>query len=185
MRDVGLTSTDDTFHANEVGGESTGSGAGLRILGGDGALLRNVVATANTMPAGEGGGVAFDAQGESLRIVHGTIAANAIGEGQGAGISGGDGQSLLVENSIVHGNTGGTEIAGFDPFDRTALGVQAATVELAFTLACDGSAAFAGEGNLCADPKLANAAAGDVHQTAASPTLEKASSDRTDGSSRL
>jgi hypothetical protein len=83
-----------------------------------------------------------------------------------------------VDDSIVHGNTGGPEISGFRPFedDRAAAGVSISGVEVDFTLACtDAGQAYEGDGNLCADPKLANAAGGDVHQTAASPTLEKAS----------
>jgi hypothetical protein len=179
VRGAELTSTDDTFHANAIAPGTGGSGGGLAYYNGDGATLRNFVATANTMSFGEGGGVAFDAfTGSALSIVHATIAGNSVGEGQGSGVWGARGQSLTLDNSIVHGNTGGEELTGFENAEdgRAAAGVVVTGIEVAFSDACDaGGAPLPGEGNICADPKLAGAAGGNVHQTAASPTLDKAS----------
>jgi hypothetical protein len=140
------------------------------------------VATANTIPDGEGGAINYatdTSRGGSLELLHATIAANDAGDGEGGAIDGGDVDDLVVSNSIVHGNAGSEQISGFEPSGEgsvTPLGeVETGTRTVSFSLLCDGSAPFAGEGNLCADPKLAGAAGGDVHQTAASPTLERAS----------
>jgi hypothetical protein len=182
-----LSSTDDTFHANEISDGSVGAGGGLMVTetGDGGAVLRNFVATGNTMGSGNGGGVGFASFGQTLSIVHATIAGNAIGEGEGAGVWGARGQSLTLDNSIVHGNTGGDQVTGFESVedDRTTSGASIVTgVEVAFSDVCDADGApLAGEGNICADPKLAGSAGGNVHQTADSPTLDKASSARTGG----
>lgn len=176
---VELSSTDDVFDANEMGQGTIGAGGGLFVQPFGNVSLRNFVATANKMESGNGGGVGVGGFGDTLSIVHGTIAANAIGEGSGSGVFGQRGQSLLVDNSIIHGNTGGPEISGFQQSQptRVAEGVAPGGVEIDYSLVCgaDGKTPPSGDGNICADPKLANAAAGDVHQTAASPTLDKAS----------
>ena len=177
-----LRSTDDTFHANTVSDDAIGTGGGLFVDEARGALLRNAVVTANRMSSGYGGGVAYSGfGGTTLSIVHGTVAGNDVGDGLGAGIYGGSGQALTIENSIVHGNAGGPEISGFEPFgdERVTAGGSAAGVDVAFSDVCgEDGRPVAGDGNICADPKLAGVAGGDVHQTAASPTLEKASQDR-------
>ena len=174
-----LRSTDDTFHANTISDDATGTGGGLFVDEARGAVLRNAVVTANRMSSGRGGGVAFSGfGGTTLSIVHATIAGNDVGDGEGSGIHGGSGQALTVDNSIVHSNTGGPEISGFEPFsdDRVAAGASAGGIDIAFSDVCaEGGQPAVGEGNICADPKLANAAGGDVHQTSASPTLERAS----------
>lgn len=180
-----VSSTDDTFHANRMSSGTLGSGGGLLIReASGGAVLRNVVVTANTMSAGRGGGIAYSGFGTTLSIIHGTIAGNAVGEGEGAAIHGNRGSALTVDNSIVHGNTGGQEISGFESSqdDRTAAGADVSGVDVAFSDACGaGGQPLAGEGNICADPKLAGVAGGDVHQTAVSPTLDRASLTRSGG----
>ncbi len=176
-----LVSTDDVFHGNVIGAGSNGSGGGLYVASFADTTLRNFVATANTMQSGgNGGGVYYGGRTTTLRLVHATIAGNSLEEGQGSAVYGQAGQTLLVDNSIVHGNTGGPELSGFDT--DVPASVPAGDVEVDFSLACteDGKA-HDGEGNLCADPKLADVAGGDVHQTAASPTHDKASKDLSDG----
>jgi hypothetical protein len=180
-----LSSTDDTYHANSMSNGTLGTGGGLMVGDGrGGTVLRNIVATANTMSAGRGGGIAYSGFGTTLSIVHGTISGNSVGEGEGAAIYGNRGSALTVDNSIVHGNTGGTEITGFQPIqeDRIAAGAEAGGVDVAFSDACDDDGQpLAGEGNICADPKLAGVAGGNVHQTAVSPTLDRAAQARSGG----
>ncbi|MEA2207349.1 MAG: hypothetical protein QOE77_4125, partial [Blastocatellia bacterium] len=71
-------------------------------------------------------------------------------------------------NGIVYGNTGATsEIAGFD---------DGGTVDVRFSDACDPAPVpHVGEGNICADPLLVAPAAGDVHETGLSPTVDAGS----------
>jgi hypothetical protein len=180
-----LNSTDDTFHANTISPGTVGSGGGLHIAEPRGsAVLRNAVVTANTMDPGRGGGVSFSGFGSTLSVIHGTIAGNGVGEGDGSALNGGRGTALTVDNSIVHGNTGGPEITGFEPVsdDRAASGVADGGIEIAFSDVCDsGGQPVAGERNICEDPKLAGVASGDVHQTAASPTIDTASRARVGG----
>jgi hypothetical protein len=184
---VRFDSTDDVFHANAIGSGSTGYGGGLYVQSIADTVLRNFVATANTIQGGNGGGVRYGGETTTLSLVHATIAGNSILEGVGSAVWGQRSQTLLIDNSIVHGNTGGPELSGFgsDVLERGAAGEQAGGIEADFSLVCtaDGQP-FEGEGNLCQDPKLANVAGGDVHQTAASPTLEKASSDLSGGLER-
>jgi hypothetical protein len=53
--------------------------------------------------------------------------------------------------------------------------------DVRYTLTCLGTLPHPGEGNVCADPKLEAPATGNVHETAASPTLEAASNALADG----
>jgi hypothetical protein len=80
-----------------------------------------------------------------------------------AGIDGEDTDQLTLQNSIVNGDTGAgsSEIGGFGG------GITATYSDV-----CNGTAPFAGTGNICADPKLAAVASGDVHETATSPTID-------------
>jgi predicted outer membrane repeat protein len=123
----------------------------------------DVVAANSVGDGGEGGGVYLGAAGARLEYSDSTIAGNSVGAG-GAfpGIAGGGGNDhLQLRNSIVF-NTPQPDIGGFRTHD-----VQ-------YSDACiEPGAPFPGAGNICSDPLLANPAEGDVHQTKASPTIDK------------
>jgi hypothetical protein len=155
-----------------------GEGGGLAVNGGvRGATLHmiNSSVAGNTVGfAGYGAGVYTGCIecGTSVTMEQVTIAGNAAGAaGGGAGIGGDQGDTLNLINSIVFGNTrGGTadgnDVAGFSSF--TAV----------FSDVCNvpqpGSGRADVFGNVCVDPLLADAQDGDVHQTAASPTIDAA-----------
>lgn len=188
ISDAALTSTGDVFNANTLTGSgASGSGGGLNVdaWSGEPFSARNLVAGANRID-GDGAGINYatdTSAGGSVSLVHATIAANDGGEGDGAGLDGGEDDSLVLHNSIFHGNIGAEELNGFqlDPGVAGRLSDPAGTRDVRFTLLCEGGEAHDGDGNLCADAKLANAAGGDVHQTAASPSLETASGDLSAG----
>jgi hypothetical protein len=173
-----LLSTDDVFHANEATGDGFGGGLDADA---DRVTALNVVATANSIDGGSGGGinVAADRSGTTLEVIHGTIAGNDAGDGSGSALRGNPDDALILHNSIVSGNTGGDQLSGFEAVaglaGRTNSVVPQGTRDVQYSLLCEGTAPAPGEGNICADPKLASVAEGDVHQTAASPTLDKAS----------
>jgi hypothetical protein len=105
-----------------------------------------------------------------LALSDSTVSGNVVSGSAGpvAGISGGPHDVLTLANTIVFGD-GGPELGGF--------GTSLANVSASFSDVCSGSAPFAGAGNICADPKLVGPGPGsaDVHETAASPTLEAGS----------
>jgi hypothetical protein len=165
-----VLSTNDRFVDNtiEALAPSEAEGGGLWVGGNESVFEgRNLVAAANEIQlGGEGGGIYIgSSEGGELRLLDSTVVANRAAEG--AGIAGGFGDNLTLYNGIVFGNTGAaSEIAGFD--DGGGRDVQ-------FSDVCEGTAAHAGAGNICADPLLVAPAAGDVHQTPASPTLDAGS----------
>lgn len=87
---------------------------------------------------------------------------NAAGGGIG-GATGDTGASIVASNSIIAANvgTGGTDNSGF-----AATSIDNGDV-------CTFGAPPAGAGNICANPLLVSAAAGDVHETPSSPTIDK------------
>jgi hypothetical protein len=187
---INLTSNGDEFIGNSLPGPSGGSasseGAGLGVVRGSclgtpasrsNATVTNLVAVGNTIGAPASGGSVEGAGvyagcatgqgtgGFDLTLINSTVAGNA-GPGGAAGIDGESTDTLTLHNSIVNGDTGAgsSEIGGFG-------GGIAAT----FSDVCTGAAPFAGTGNICADPKLAGVASGDVHETPASPTIDAGS----------
>jgi hypothetical protein len=104
--------------------------------------------------------------GFHLTLINSTVSGNSA-PGGAAGLDGESTDVLTLENSIVYGDTGtgSSEIGGFGG------GVTASHSDV-----CSGTAPYAGAANICADPKLAGVATGDVHETASSPTIDAGSS---------
>jgi hypothetical protein len=166
-----LTSRRDRFVGNSTTntnamGPETGGGA-LYVLGCASspptARLEDLVAAGNHVGTpGDGSGV-YDgcpSQPVTLRVSDSTIAANT-GGGQ---IDGGDTDHLQMQNSIIAPALGTPAINGF------------ATRAVSFSDTCRASGPkLSGAGNICADPRLKNAGAGDIHQTSKSPTRDRGS----------
>lgn len=104
----------------------------------------------------------------TLRLRQTTIAGNQTGGGT-SGIWGGPNDTLISENSIVGQNTGGFTIVGFPTRNAT------------FTLLCVGGNPILGVGNKCEEPRLADPAAGDISQTASSPSVDAGSNNLATG----
>jgi hypothetical protein len=170
-----VTMRSERFIGNSIqvpnsGGEA--EGAGLAMEGcdsGQSIQAENLVAAGNKFTGSgtgtrEGAGVYTGcALGPiALTLRNATIAGNDAGgtAGATAGLFGATADTLTMNNSVVAGNSGGTDLAGF------------ASKTVSFSDACP---LVAGSGNFCSDPLLLGAATGDVHQTAASPTLDKGS----------
>ena len=103
----------------------------------------------------------------ALQVADSTISGNLVSGTSGpvAGISGGPRDTLSLANTILAGDSG-PELGGFNGL---------AGVTASYSDVCSGAAPFTGAGNICAAPKLAAPESGDVHETAASPTLEAGS----------
>jgi hypothetical protein len=137
--------------------------------------LTDAVVAGNTLqsgPSANGAGIyvgfACPAGYETLHLEDSTVAGNAVSgvSGRVAGISGGPHDVLSLANTIVFGDSGGPELGGFQAL---------AGVSATFSDVCSGASPFAGVGNICAAPLLTNATSGDVHETAASPTIDAGS----------
>jgi hypothetical protein len=167
-----FTSRNDRFIGNRAEAPTTGDAEGSALsveacapnVGT--ARVESLVAAGNTI-TGAGGGnregaVYFGcANGPvNVTVLDSTIAGNNSGGSGTAGLFGGPDDTLTMQNSIVAGNVGGGDLTGFS---SKAVG---------FSDACP---LLSGTGNLCANPLLVNPATGDVHQTSASPTLDKGS----------
>jgi hypothetical protein len=167
-----FTSRNDRFTNNQaaVPGDEA-EGAGLALEGCDsvhpGAFrAENLVAAGNSFTgagtgARNGAGVYVGCGNgpATLTLLDSTVAANSSGGGT-AGLFGGPDDTLVMQNSIAAGNSGGADLTGF------------ASKTVTFSDACP---LLGGAGNLCANPLLVNPGAGDVHETAGSPTLDKGS----------
>lgn len=174
-------SLDDRYTSNSLpaplgSGEVEGAGLamqGCEALPDDVAQLRaQNIAVAGNSAAGtvDGAGVyvGCDAVPTALTLLDSTVAGNTAGAPGGIGGVAGDGDDrLTVRNSIVTANPGGVDVAGFAS--------QAVTSSDA--CASNGTTPLLGAGNICAAPKLRDTRPGhaDVHQTAASPTLDRGS----------
>ena len=75
----------------------------------------------------------------------------------------------MLENTILVGNLGGSDLGGFGASDGE-------NVSASFSDLCPTAAPPLPSpgGNICAAPALVNAPGGDVHETAASPTIDEA-----------
>jgi hypothetical protein len=186
-----LMSVGDRFSRNTIPGAGTAKwswGAGLGILnnscefmgGTTESTVEDAAVTGNSIGAGAGdlGGAGIyvgcspePANPNHLMVRNTTVTENSVPAGGSAGIDGNPGDQLTLLNSIVS-DTGGTEIDGFTG-PKGALSVG-------FSDVCAAGLAtpLPGEGNICADPLLAddgNPASFDVHETSASPTIDAGS----------
>jgi hypothetical protein len=190
-----VSSLDDRFIGNRIDGAKSSTraseGGGFASLDpgectttpGATSTATNLVAVGNTIgppsgtgAGGEGAGVyvgcAPGGGGYHLTLVNSTISGNtATGAGASAGLDGETNDTAVLENTIVAGNLLGSDLGGFGASDGE-------NVSATFSDLCAiGSATlpFAGAGNICASPALANAPGGDAHETAASPTIDAGS----------
>jgi hypothetical protein len=195
LEGINLTSVGDRFSRDLIPG-TTGSkwswGAGLGILNTScdptnptESTLENAVVADNSIEAGTpadlGGagiyvGLACGPEPENhshLRLLDSTVTDNSVATPGGvAGIDGRSSDQLTIENSIVASNGGGSEIGGFDGTGGSLTSV--------FSDVCDeaGSAPLAGEGDICAAPRLAdegNPSSSEVQETPSSPTIDAGS----------
>jgi hypothetical protein len=142
-------------------------------------VLENAVVAGNAIGAGSGGELAgaglyvgcspSPTHPNHLALVNSTVTENTSPAGGVAGLAGNPGDQLALANSIVAGDVGGAELGGF--------GGPGGSLSAVFSDVCASGAStpLAGEGNLCASPRLAdegNPASFDVHETAESPTID-------------
>ncbi len=175
-----ISSVDDTFTGNTVGAglaNSTGAGGGFALQGlfGNKTTLQatNLVATNNSVQTAadgdaDGGGIyaGFTTGCPSgqvcpaeIDLFDSTVTANSAVSGPG--LSGGQPADIgKVTNSIVYGNSGSAAQLNFSsPVVTSSDSCSAAAT------------AYSGTGNICVNPALVNPAGNDVHETAASPTV--------------
>ena len=186
-----LTTTGDRYLGNslsassgatldrEGGGLSTRTGGSCTLPSADQSVLTNLVAAGNTIAAPTGAGNAGEGAGVyagcgvgtgnyNLTLASSTVAGNqASGAGAVAGVDGEATDVLHTVNSIIAGNTGGVDLDGFGA--TAGANVTAQNSDLC---AIGSSAPFAGAGNICANPVLADGGNGDVNETASSPTID-------------
>jgi len=189
-----LNSTADRFLANslpgpssstvhsEGGGLSTRSGGSCTAALGVISTATNLVAAANTISApsgtgtgGEGAGIyagcVVGVGGYDLTLTNSSVSGNqATGTGAVAGVDGEATDLLHLRNTILFGNPGGADLDGFGASPGAS--VTAADSDVC---AIGAGTPFAGAGNICADPLLVNAGAGDAHETSGSPTIDAGS----------
>jgi hypothetical protein len=186
-----VTSTGDRFVGNSLPGAgaspASSEGGGLGSVNTDcnvsamrmaSTIAVDLVAAANKIGSSAGGtsegagvyaGCATGVGFEQLTLNDSTVAGNQAPGGI-SGVDGEESDQLALANSIVTSPPGQADIGGF----RTASG---GSLTSSFSDACepDTSAAFPGEGDICADPRLPAAEAGDVHEAASSPTIDAGS----------
>jgi hypothetical protein len=170
-----LTSRNDRFIRNRLQvprspGDGEGSGLALEGCGSDlpASRVENAVVAGNAFTgAAEGSrngglyvGLGCGTGPAKLTLLDATVAGNAGGGPGTAGLFGGPDDALTLNNSIVAGNSGGADLSGF------------ASKTVGFSDACP---LLPGAGNVCANPLLADAAAGNAHETNPSPTLDRGS----------
>jgi hypothetical protein len=102
----------------------------------------------------------------SLQLNGSTISGN-LGGGGTAGVWGEPGDHLTLQNSILNGDSGGAELTGFNSGGGSTTATN--------TDLCNGTSPFTGTANICANPMLAGASSGDVHETYSSPTVDAGS----------
>jgi hypothetical protein len=185
-----LASIGDRFSGNTLPG-SEGSnwsyGAGLGIVACNSTTasenrLENAVVEGNAIAGGSaasaGGAGIYSGCGlylttpDHLQLLDSTVTENSVPAGGVAGVYGKPSDHLSVTNSIVAADVGGSELGGF-----TGPG---GSLSASHSDVCQpgGVAPLAGEGNICANPLLAdngNPSSVDVRETAASPTIDAGS----------
>ncbi len=183
---VQLNSTDDFFTGNSIqapaGTNSFSEGSALSIANNSCnsltpqhtatnlVLAGNSIADGATNPANAWGALYLGCGGRTspnhLTLINSTISGNKGGGGT-AGIWGAPTDQLTLENSILYGDTDGSELFGF-----TGSG---GALNVSYSDLCSGSSAQTGTGNICANPNLVNPGSGDVHETYPSPTIDAGS----------
>jgi len=88
-----------------------------------------------------------------------------VGGGKCCRVGGETIDHLILTNSIDTGNVGGADLGGFNG--------TGGSITASYSDACAAGGALPGTGNICAAPALVSAT--DVHETAASPTIDKGS----------
>jgi hypothetical protein len=190
---LGLTSTGDRYTGDSLPApreaSASSQGAGLGVTSSTcsekvtpSAVLNDAVLAANRIgPASEGGesAGALYATCKSnephghfhLTLNDSTLAGNQAPGGV-SGIDGEDTDQLVLNNSIVASPPGQADIGGFRPKSDGSL-------TSSFSDACTPGTStivpLPGEGNICADPLLPGAEAGDVQETQSSPTIDAGS----------
>ncbi|HEV3047994.1 MAG TPA: hypothetical protein VGY13_11620 [Solirubrobacteraceae bacterium] len=194
LEGISLTSVDDRYSGNSIPG-ATGAGrwswgAGLGLLNSGcnpktatESTLENAVVAGNSIAAGEaadlGGAGIYVGCAESentpnhLKLQDSTVTENTVASGGVAGIDGGPSDQLVLQNSIVADDLGGSETGGF-------AGTGGSLSASHSDVCAPGSTttALPGEGNICANPLLADDGkpeSFDVHETSASPTIDAGS----------
>ncbi|MGH2876107.1 MAG: hypothetical protein ACRDLV_07650, partial [Solirubrobacteraceae bacterium] len=205
---VNLISVDDRFIDNALSGPTASGewswGAGLATFGGGECInsasvsstLANAIVAGNSIGApvspatgadAVGAGIyagctpTVDSVGYHLTTIDSTVSGNSVTgspTGAVAGIDGETGDFLNLQNTIVDGDLGGAEIGGFGATD----GANATATYSDVCSLTQVTQPYAGAGNVCAAPALADAATGDVHETAASPTVDAGSNALVPGS---
>ncbi len=197
-----VISTSDRYVGNEITDTTTGYGGGLSYTGFSSTPLvaRNLVATGNEIavapqqipsrgafPGDSMGGGAFlsgNGQDSAFEIQDATIQGNtALG---GSGISGErrregltraeaqTGETQQLDNSIVFGNTGASDVKG-NLFDGEIDGFTDARDVRSSDVCVEGAPHADGDpnSNVCVDPQLKGPATDEnVDQTATSPTID-------------
>jgi hypothetical protein len=188
VQGMDLTSTGDSFIANAATGSTPTVGwtwgAGLAILNTElvcnsenrsaQSIATNLVVADNSINAGlpadaQGAGIYTGCNavgsGSDLTLRDSTVSGNSTVAGGVAGIDGESADHLTLTNTIDTGNTGGSDLGGFNG--------TGGSISSSFSDACAAGAALPGSGNICAPPLLASAS--DVHETSASPTIDAGS----------
>jgi hypothetical protein len=175
VRDYALASRSDRFTNNTIqkaNGSGAAEGAGLGIERCTGpsppapraARLVNAVAAGNIVGAGaHGAGIYAGGCGSGrvdLTVLDSTIAANATnGAGATGGLFGGPNDKLTMRNSIVTSNAG-HNLSGFGA-GRTVTSSDVCSPGV-----------LPGAGNICKFAQLVDPTHGNVHERAASPTID-------------
>lgn len=174
-----VTSVNDTFINNHVdagAGGNTAIGGGIALQGDSGNRTTlnasNMVVANNSVGAGgEGGGIyAGFTTGcgsppciAAIQLFDSTVVNNTSG-GSGAQMGGDNTDTASVTNSIVIGPIAQqTDVEGFG------------TTRVTYSDTCVRGTPYTGTGNVCVDPKLANVAGNNVHETTTSPTVDRGS----------
>ncbi|HEV2945632.1 MAG TPA: hypothetical protein VGX26_11020 [Solirubrobacteraceae bacterium] len=189
VQGMDLTSNGDSFIANAATGSTTPTvgwtwGAGLAILNTEElcnsenrsaqSIATNLVVAGNSITAGlpadaQGAGIYTGCNavgsGSDLTLRDSTVSGNSTVAGGVAGVDGESADHLTLTNTIDIGNTGGSDLGGFNG--------TGGSISSSFSDACLSGAALPGSGNICAPPLLASAS--DVHETSASPTIDAGS----------
>jgi hypothetical protein len=187
---LNVQSTGDSFNGNSLPG-TTGSnwswGGGFASVNCDYGTLSASTSTfsddvvaANTI-TNSASDLSADAQGagvylgcsvdpdyNGLTINDSTITDNKVVPSASdavAGIDGAGNDTLTLNNTIVYGDSGGSEVSGF-----TASG---SSLTASYSDLCNGSSPYTGTGNICANPQLGGTDG--VQESASSPTLNAGS----------
>jgi hypothetical protein len=168
----------NTYTGNTLpaAGASTDSEGGGLFVEGPGITWHSwlTVIAGNSIGAGGEGGGAYagaPAGNTTLQFADSTIAGNSVGAGgQYPGLAGGGDDRLALHNTIVW-NPPHPDIGGFSALSGD--------LDIQYSDACNASLGplISGFGNICADPLLVNAPGGNIHETPASPTIDKGNDD--------